>query len=49
MTVRRKKDLDRIQTYIKKLQEIKFFLEQAHYEEKGIGDFELRVKTYWAD
>lgn len=48
MTVQRKNDLDKIQIYIKKLQEIKNFLQQAHYQECGFDKMELRVNRYWS-
>lgn len=48
MTIQRKNDLDKIQIYIKRLQEIKTFLELAHYEEKGVDKRPIRVNEYWA-
>ena len=47
MTVKRKNDLEKIHVYIKKLQEIKSFLELAHYEESGAPKVPLRVNKYW--
>jgi len=48
MTVKRKNDLDKVQVYIKRLQEIKSFLQQAHYEERRIPETSLRVNRYWS-
>lgn len=48
MTVRTKNDLDKVQLYIQKLQEIKGFLQQARFEEKEENDrLDLRVNCYW--
>ncbi len=49
MTLKRKNDLNKVQTYISKLQEIKSFLQQAHYEESGVNHLDLRVNCYWND
>ncbi len=48
MTVRTKNDLDKVQLYIQKLQEIKGFLQQAQFEEQKEKDaLDLRVNCYW--
>lgn len=48
MTVRTKNDLDKVQLYIQKLQEIKGFLQQARFEEQERQDsLDLRVNCYW--
>lgn len=48
MTVKRKKDLDKVQTYIKKLAELKSFLEDVNYEETQDRLADLKVRMYWA-
>ncbi|GEM_PF-6712483 len=48
MTVQRKNDLTKIQAYIKKLQEIKTFLQQAHYEEGTMPSVSFKVNRYWS-
>lgn len=48
MTVKRKKDLDRVQAYIKKLAELKTFLESVNYEETQNQMTNLKVRMYWA-
>lgn len=48
MTVRTKNDLDKVQLYIQKLQEIKGFLQQTRFEEKAEkATFNLRINCYW--
>lgn len=48
MTVRTKNDLDKVQLYIQKLQEIKGFLQQARFEDREMSDEpNLRVNCYW--
>ena len=50
MTVKRKTDLERVQVYIRRLQEIKSFLQQVGYEKREReGSDEFQIRTYWTN